>query len=367
MKILKILSIWALIACVIEFSAFAYVDKFFLKPESNFKAVRVDTKVDEKQTPKVEIRVTDSLDLEFKASSNGKFMLYKEEGSLKVFNTASGEIDEIKPESNESFSYYRWVPDSTRILIVKKNVEKKKFNLYYYDVNLKGKLTEVRNYMDGSMEGQEVAIALKHPKAEVDDIDLSTLNGVLYIKVLNNGRHTEMYRMDRMAYLNRVNNSELKSFMLGHINSTKRSEKLIYEDLITGKIYATGVKNPLMPANVTKARLLGLDISDDTIYIGEVKEDTITRVFFGLAEEPMDKWKSIILTLPRKPEEIIIGTGGKIYINDNLEGKITELKTWEQTNYNGRMLRIYDGGILSVTDGVLNKQKFPQSNAAKSK
>lgn len=358
MKIVKRLLIWALIACAVEFITFGYIDKFFLKPESNFVAVKVDIKLEEKQTPKAEIKIPDSLDLKFKASSNGKYMLYKEEGILKVFNASNGEIDEVKPEEGESFSYFRWVPDTTRILIVKKNLNRKKFNLYYYDVNLKGKLTEVRNYMDGSMEGQEVGIAVKSPIAEVDDIDLSTLNGVLYIKVLNNGRHTEIYRMDRMAYLTRVNNNELKSFMLGHINSTKRSEKLVYEDLIYGKVYATGVKNALVPKGVEKVKLLGLDMSDDTIYIGEVKEDKITKIYFGLAEESMDKWKSLALTIPRKPEEIVIGTGGKIYINDNLEGKITELKTWEQTQYTGRMLQIYDGGILSVTNSVLNNQKL---------
>lgn len=367
MKITKRLSIWALIACIIELSTFGYIDNFFLKPESNFKAVKVDIKVEENKAPKADIKVPDKLELFFTASTNGKYMLYKEDGLLKIFNTSNGEIDEIKPEANESFSYYRWVPDTTRILIVKKNIEKKKFNLYYYDVNVKGKLTEVRNYMDGSMEGQEVVITLKHPMAEVDDIDLSTLNGVLYIKVINNGRHTEIYRMDRMAYLNRVNSSELRSFMLGQIVSTKRSEKLIYEDLVYGKVYATGVKSPLMPSDVVKAKLLGLDSSDDTIYIGEVKEDKITKIYYGLAEESMDKWKVLTLTLPRKPEEIVIGTGGKIYINDNLEGKITELKSWEQTQYNGRMLQIYDGGILSVTDGVLNKQKFPQGQATKTK
>jgi hypothetical protein len=367
MKIAKRLLIWTLIACVVEVVTFGYIDKFFLKPESNFKAVKVEIRVDEKQAPKVEIKVPDSLNLAFKTSSNGRFMLYKEDSSLKIFNTISGDIDEIKPEANESFSFFRWVPDTTRVLIVKKDSEKKKFNLYYYDVNIKGKLTQVRNYMDGSMEGQEVSIAMRHPKAEVEDIDLSTLNGVLYIKVLNNGRHTEVYRMDRMAYLTRVNNYELKSFMLGHINSTKRSEKLIYEDLIYGKVYATGVKSALVPSGVAKVKLLGLDMSDDTIYIGEVQDDKITKVYFGLAEQTMDKWNSLALTLPRKPEEIVIGTGGKIYINDNLEGKITELKTWEQTEYSGRMLQIYDGGILSVTNSVLNNQKLVQSSNSKTK
>lgn len=362
MKIVKRLLIWILIACTIELTTFSYIDKFFLKPESNFKAVKVPVNVEVKQTPKVEIKIPDNVDLKFKASSNGKFMLYKEEGALKIINTITGDTDEVKPEEGESFSYFRWVPDTTRILIVKKDSVKKKFNLYYYDVNVKGKLTQVRNYMDGSMEGQEVSIALKHPKAEVDDIDLSTLNGVLYIKVLNNGRHTEVYRMDRMAYLTRVNSNELKSLMLGHINSTKRSEKLVYEDLISGKVFATGVKTSLVPKGVEKTKLLGLDMSDDTIYVGEVQEDKITKIYYGLAEENVDKWKVLALTLPRKPEEIVIGTGGKIYLNDNLEGKITELKTWEQTQYSGRMLQIYDGGILSVTDSVLNNQKFKQTS-----
>lgn len=46
---------------------------------------------------------------------------------------------------------------------------------------------------------------------------------------------------------------------------------------------------------------------------------------------------------------------GKIYINDNLKGIVTEITSGKQYVYKGNFVQIYEGGIASINDGKLQK------------
>lgn len=357
MKLIKIFIIWIIIALAVELVGFKYLDKYYLAPDTSFIAIKVAPVV-EPIVQKKEIMIPSSINFNFILSYDGKYALYKEEQNLKILNTISGEISDLAPENNEAISFFRWVPDSNRILLVKKLASQNKFKMYYYDAKSTEKPVEVRNYMNGSMEGQEVSIPLKNPDAEVVDIDMSTYNGVMYVKLFNNGRRDEMYRMDRMANMERINPKELKSNMIGSILSTKHSEKLVYEDILYGKIYATGVKNPIMPKGVTRAVLLGIDSSDDTIYIGEIEKDKVTKVFYGYAEDSIEKWNIIVLNTPVLKENIFVCSNGKAYVNNGIDGIVTDIRSGDTTSYIGRLLQIYDKGLLSSSQSSLQKLKF---------
>jgi len=357
MKLVKIFIIWIMIALVIELLGFSYLDKYYLAPDTTFIAIKIPS-VAEPIVQKNLIKVSSDVNFSFILSYNGKYALYKEGQTLKILNTINGAVSDIAPENDETISFFRWVPESDRILLVKKQASQKKFKMYYYDAKSNDKLVEVRNYMTGSMEGQEISIPIKNPNAEVVDIDLSTYNGVMYVKLLNNGSRDEIYRMDRMANLQKINAKDLKSNMIGSIVSTKHSEKLVYEDLLHGKIYATGVKTPIMPKNVTKAVLLGIDSNDDTIYIGEIEKEKVTKVFYGYVEDNTEKWNVIVLNSPVSKDNVFVGSKGKVYVNNGIDGIVTDIRSGSTITYTGRLLQIYDEGLFSSSQSNLQKISF---------
>jgi hypothetical protein len=357
MKLVKRIVLWTIIAAIIEIVSFRYIDKYYLITDTNFKAIKVETVV-ENIVEKAEIKFPDDINLEVKLSFNGKYAAYKDGESIKLFNTLNGEIDELKVENGDTFSFFTWVPESNRILVVKKHKAQGKFKMYRYDAKLKDKLEEVKNYMDGSMDGQEVAIPIKADNAEVIDIDMSTYNGVMYVKTLNNSRRDEVYRMDRMAYMDRMNPKVLKTNMMGEINSTKHDEKLVYEDLVYGNVYATDVKNSLSPKDIEKTVLLGIDSGDDTVYIGSLENDKVTKIFFGSTNEPLEKWQTIELPEPLRRDQIYVAANSKLYVNYALEGFVKEIKSGAVTNYLGRFLQIYEQGVMSISQGNLKNELF---------
>ena len=77
-------------------------------------------------------------------------------------------------------------------------VEKKSYDessnlvLYYYDVS-KGVKVKIKD------------LAWAGTKAEVEDIQLSTLTGVTYVKVSIKGERSSIYRIDRMGSMTKAN------------------------------------------------------------------------------------------------------------------------------------------------------------------
>jgi hypothetical protein len=361
MKIFKKLIVWMLIAIIVEVVSFGYIDKYYLVTETNFKVEKVEIK-EETKAPTLKISLPSISDLEVKLNYNAKYGLYKNGESINIVNISTGELDEIKSDDNGTIHYFMWIPESYKIMYIKKNTIQKKFKLYTYDVKLKTQSTEVKNYTDGTEQGKEVTIPFVSALAEVKSMDISSINGMTYIQVNNNKYKDEIYKMDRMASLTQVSQNDIKTKAMGKMLITKRENNFVYEDLPNGKVYininSEGVKKPLTPNKEKNLLLLGIDPSNDTIYLGVNENDKITKIYYGNAETDVNKWTTVELPTPVIQKDIHVSTKSRLYINNSVNSTITDILNYTSTSYTGRLLDICDLGVISVNQDKLEKTLF---------
>ena len=190
--------------------------------------------------------------------------------------------------------------------------------------------------------------------SEVEDIQASTLTNVIYVKVARSGGKSSIYWINIMNEMKKINT---KAYLVGETAILYHEDKLLYEDATYHKIYATNMEDSIDIDGVKDPRLLGVD-SDDNAYIGSMENGKITKIYYGLLENPTSKWNVIHLSGPVDKNNIYISEQGKVMINDNLKGTIKEVSTGKETSYKGKFLQVYSTGVASIKDGKLIKTNF---------
>ncbi len=108
-----------------------------------------------------------------------------------------------------------------------------------------------------------------------------------------------------------------------------------------------------------KLNLISVDKSG-IIYLGELEGEKINKVFYGSLTERTDTWKSTELKSYVNKKDIFVAQDGKIYINDNLKGTITELMSDKNTKYSGQFIQLFDNGVISKIDNKIVITSFTQ-------
>lgn len=329
MKLIKKFIALSLITIIVLLSVFYYIDKYILSSDSlKISSEKIDTK-----SNNANINIPTSAE-DIKVSYNGAYVAYNDNGILNIVDTKSG----LKKELNlENVSFYNWLPDRNRILVaqnIKKNYSSV-FQLDFYDAER----DEIGNISD---------IAAFDSAAEVMDLKVSTLTNVIYIKVGDNNR-TKIYYLNIMKKLKKIN-TQVRN--IGNIEVIPSKNDMVYEDSINQRIYVTGLNEPIAIANVTAQSLLGID-SGDNIYIGEIRNNKVVKVYWNSMDKPAVNWNSLAISgLVDKKDIYISGTGG-IYVNDSSQNSVHEMKSNKISNYTGKLLRIIDGGLISIDGGKL--------------
>lgn len=185
---------------------------------------------------------------------------------------------------------------------------------------------------------------------------MSSVTNVFYIKI-NRGGTSGIYVIDIMSQLQTI----FKNKAIGEMLITRLDDKLVYESILNSKepkIMVTDSSNTIDKtieiSGVSIPSLLGID-TNDNIYIGDVENNKINKIFYGQMSDDTSKWKSLSLPTPSAKEDINVTANGKIYVNDNLSGVITEVSSGIKTSYKGQFIQLYNGGIASKSDGKLVK------------
>lgn len=338
MKWMKRISIWIAVSLSLQFLGLFYVDHYFLATDSKV----VMKKVDENKSDKLKnIDITVPANVEnILVSYDAKYLSYYENEKLNIVNCKDGSTKNIDVEEGTKISFYKWLPDRNRILLVEKKSYDESSNLvlYYYDVS-KGEKVKVKD------------LAWGDTKSEVEDIQLSTLTGVTYVKVSNKGERSSIYRIDRMGNMTKINT--IPNFV-SNIALVRHEDKLVYEGLVYNSIYVTSHDEPLSIKGVEKLTLIGAD-GDDNVYLGEIKDNLISKVYYGKTSENTSDWKVLDLQTPSEKKDLFVSSTGKVYENDALRGVIKEVISGTQTSYEGKLLQLYTKGIVSL---VNNKVAF---------
>jgi len=337
MKWTKRIIIWIVVSLSLQGLVLFYVDHYFLATDSKV----VTKKVEDDNTEKIkniDITVPENAE-NILVSYDAKYLSYYEDDKLKIVNCKDGVIKNIDVEEGTKISFCEWLPDRNRMLLVEKKSNDASSNLVlnYYDVG-KGEKVKIKD------------LAWANPKSEVEDIQLSTLTGVTYVKVSSKGERSSIYRIDRMGSMTKA--STIPNFV-SNIALVRHEDKLVYEGLVYNKIYVTGSQEAITVKNIDKLTLIGTD-DNDNVYLGELKDKLITNIYYGVASANTSEWKSIELQQPAEKSDIFVSEVGKVYQNDSLKGVVKEINSGTETSYEGKYLQLYTKGIVSLVNNKIS-------------
>lgn len=348
MRKLRNYVVWTLIAAVIEFSLFYYVDNNNFKSVGSYKETPIVVK---KASQKFKISIPNSAAF-MKMSDDGNYISYYVDGNLKVADTSNGNANDVQPASNATIALTSWAPGADMLLIVEKSSDSSGTYMKLYSYNA-GKKEKTETIANDTKKIAKIAVSRKSDK--IVDASLLSQTGSFYLKIATAQNNTEaIYRVNVMNEPQIVDGTEWKT-NIGKINQFKLDEKsgdlLVYEDTNKNKVKVEG-RNSINLPDVEKQCLLSVD-DDNNIYIGSVVDNKVTQIYYGTYQTSASKWQSIKLDSPADASDIFINNSGKIYTVDNLKGIVTDTSTKKTYKFKGTFVQIYDDGVASLDDGKL--------------
>ena len=170
------------------------------------------------------------------------------------------------------------------------------------------------------------------------------------MKVSNNANKSSIYRIDRNPDMSKTNTIPK---LVDNIALIRHEDKLVYEGSVYNKIYVTGSNQNISIGGVDNLSLIGAD-DDDNIYLAELKDNLISKVYYGKISQDTSTWKSIELQTPCTKENLFVSTDGKIYQNNPSQGFIKDINSGIQTSYKGKLVQLYNKGVASIANNKIS-------------
>lgn len=344
MKVLKRLILWSLIPITLELIGLLYVDKFYLNDETTFNATKVD--ITSKKGPnKINVKVPEDAK-NVGVSYNGNYISYIEDEVLYVVDTSNNKKKELKFEDGAKFSAYKWLPDRDIMLIAEKytggfDANHLKFESYNAKKDDKSFLSNENN--------KQMKISLADDEYEVLDMAVSSATNVTYVKVGKEGAKSRLYRINVMA---QVEETKYPNCKLGKIAAQNKEDRLIYEDTSSNRIRGIGLKNPIATGENATHYLLNTD-AEDQIFIGNGENGKVKKIFIINLKKSKEGIKTMTLPESVDKSNLYIARDGRIFVNDSLKGVVKELSTGKETEYKGKLVQIYNFGVISIDNNKL--------------
>jgi len=347
MKRIRRIAVWVLLSFVVQLSIYFYMDKVRYVEQKTFATKSIQ--VTKKNNKKIDVEIPETAK-NINVSYDGRYVAYFQGGELKVIDSFTGATKKQSVKDGNEIAYYRWLPDEERMFIAEKDVKRNQINFFSYDVKKDDKNQIMKRNVP-------VTISLPDKKSSIEDIELSTLTSVIYVKVNHIGKRTSVYRIDINNDLSKIRTN---GYTVGKIQTINREDKLIYEDISSLKqnqIRVTDSGKTLKRNEAKSLCLLSVDL-EDVVYLGELEDNKVKRIYSGQLDENIDKWKSVELKESVDKKDLYITNEGKMYYNDNLRGVVIEISTGKETSYNGKFHQMFNGGIASISNGKLVKYNF---------
>ncbi len=337
MKIAKRLIIWIMISLLLQFAGLFYIDRYYLgSGNTKIKARKVTN--DSKEEKKVDISIPEGVE-KLKVSFDGKYISYFKENNLNIVNTKTGKEKQLSFDDIKDVSTYTWLSDRNRLLYAEKKDGTMVLNSYDVEREQNDKIKKFDSYGQGD---------------KIEDIQAAPLTSVIYVKIKRESGTHSVYNLNIMKQKTK---KDLMCDAVGNIRIVPHEDTLVYENNYSGKVYATNLDHSINLPNVEKAKLLSID-DNDNVYIGNLKDKKITKIYYGSLNDSASTWKSLDVPNGAEIKDIYVSSMGKVYLNDNLKGIVTELETGKTTKYTGVMGEMYIDGITSILDRKLIKTKF---------
>ena len=143
-----------------------------------------------------------------------------------------------------------------------------------------------------------------------------------------------------------------------------RADRLVYDSEKESGIYLTQPNKKLGINPIYKVRLLGVDETGN-IYFGEIKDNKVFKIVYGNVEKSIDTWNKIPLEKSLELNKIYIGKDGEIYVLEEEQKVVKDVKNGKEYKYEGDFLQMYSNGFATIINGnKLHRVYFDSSQNA---
>jgi len=321
---------WAMLSIILQIGGLYVLDNFVFKHSSDFQSKTLELKKDNTKDIKATIPTSAK---EVNISYDGKYLSYKENENLYLQDAKTGINAQVTTKKVGTILYYNWIPDRD-ILVIAEKIEK----------NGESKIQLITYNAQDSSENYSQEICAYQKDMEVNKISVSIFTGVYYIDIYKGGLKSTVYRLDRNNDISKVS---LQTNVLGNMQVIPHNDRLIYEDTINSKFFATSPNKKLTFNSNKKLTLLGID-RNDVIYIGELNGDKITSITYGKIDEDTSAWKKVTFDSVVSNDDLYFSNESEILINDNLKGSVKNLTTGNEVEYEGKLIQIKEDFIATA-------------------
>lgn len=348
MKYFKIFIIGLLPILMIQFCILVFLETVYFSDSTSYSSVRIDNNTI-KETPRPKL-ILEAGSINTSASNDGKYLSYLKDNNLFYINLENGEKTEITASEGMTLSYYRWVYDRDRIIIVEKPINLssgRNFKLYYYDISNKSKM-EIFNVVNN----KPIKIPIINNNEKIDTIEMSTLNNVMYVKLSTPNNYCRIYRINIMAQENNINTVTNN---IGSIISTKREDIILYENLNNNRVYKYGSSLPIEIEGNKDLKLLGVD-NQDNVYFAAALNNQTKRIYYGNLSSAT--WKAVDIKALTNINNIFMNIKGGIFVQDKSKSIILEPITGMETYIDGNIIGKYDDGVIFEKNSEIVKKQL---------
>lgn len=345
MKASKKIIAWAILSIILQVGVLYILDNFVFKHSSDFRSKKIEIQKD--KTKDINATIPTGAET-INVSYDGKYLTYNENNNLYIQDTKTGTNTKMTTESECNILYYKWFSDRDRLIIAKK-VEK----------NGESKIQLVTYNPQNSTETAVSNICTYQEDMEVKKVSESTITGVYYVDIYKGGLKNTVYRIDINETLTKLS---LQTNVLGNMQVIPHEDRLIYEDTVNSKFFATSPNKQLTFNSNKKLTLLGID-RKDVIYMGELNGDKVASIVYGKISEDTSTWKKVTLDSVVSSEDLYFSNDSEILINDNLKGSVKNLTTGNEIEYEGKLIQIKEDFIATMdSSGKLVYKNFKSQN-----
>lgn len=329
---------WIIISVALQLITLSYFNFIYLPGRSNIKA----TFFEDGSKNDISVVLPDNAS-DIKVSFDGTFAGYIDGGNLEIIELTTGKkIKTFAPETGE-LSYYRWLPDRNMVIYTvcapKGSSATVTINTFELDLEMERSYPPINKLPTGS---------------RVQDLELSPLTNIVYVKVNTSETKSRIYKfniMDDLSFIDTMaSDVEIKALNYSDSLTYAEGSKLRIRNGISGALSTVSFESSIA--------LLAID-SKDNIYVGELnEEERVVRIYHGKTEDFKEKiWEVVELESPLLPRNISVTPDGSIYVTSEAN-RIYDLRSDRQIAYSGEFIEMLNKAVISKTENRLNIKSF---------
>ena len=337
---LKIICKWIIVSFVIQTGVLFYLSNYYFTDK---------TKVTFKTINQIELCNKNDITIpkgakKINLSPSGRYATYYLENTLHVINLVNGKDNVVDLEENLKDTFVKWYEAEDKLIILEKKEidDKAAIKIYTYEAkdDLKQAVLDFNN--------KSRLYKLPTSTSKVDDIQLNTLNTIVYIKS-SDYNSKNINRLDISAGIHKlpIDTDNIEDYYI-----IKQQDQVVFDNILNKKVFLFNSQETkeIVIDGVDKSKLLYVD-NNGIVYIGQLDNDKVKAIYYkNYYEKDNNNWEKIQLEKPLEVKDIHIFSEEHIYYVDNINGMVINLKNKKKTKFIGEFVDMNCNSIMSLKD-----------------